>query len=141
MWYNKSTYVEAYMLVRKCKISTNNTDIVQVKTEWTAQINDITDNKDIINQVMKNYLQIQKLANIRMYLVTKDTSGNLSFFEDILDSTTISIRDILQKLLSINTSNITIVFNKKIPVNNTNTLKLICKILHIDFKGIQFITE
>ena len=76
-----------------------------------------------------------------MYLITKDTDGDLSFFEVILKSTTISIRDVLQKLLSINATNLTVVFNKNIPVTNTNTLKLMCKILHISFNGIKFITE
>ena len=129
------------MLVKKYKILTNNTNVMQTKTEWTAQINDLPDNKDIISQVMKDYLQIQKMNSIHMYLITKDKDDNLSFFENILDSTTISIRDVIQKMLSINATNLTVVFNKKIPITNTHTLKLMCKILHISFKEIKFITE
>ena len=129
------------MLVKKYKILTNNTNVMQTKTEWTAQINELTNNKDIISQVMKDYLQIQKMNSIHMYLVTKDADGNLSFFETILDSTTISLRDVIQKMLSINATNLTVVFNKKIPITNTHTLKRICKILHISFDGIKFITE
>lgn len=129
------------MLVKKYKILTNNTNVMQTKTEWTAQINDLPDNKDIISQVMKDYLQIQKMNSIHMYLITKDKDGNLSFFENILDSTTISIRDVIQKMLSINATNLTVVFNKKIPITNTHILKLICKILHISFDGIKFITK
>lgn len=129
------------MLVRKYKLSVNNTDNIQVKTEWVVKINDLDSTKDSIEQVMKNYLQIQKMKDKHMYLITKDTDGDLSFFEVILKSTTISIRDILQKLLSINATNLTVVFNKNIPVNNANTLKLICKILHISFNGIKLITE
>lgn len=129
------------MLVRKYKLSINNTDNMQVKTEWVVKINDLDSTKDSIEQVMKNYLQIQKMKDTHMYLIAKESNRDLSFFETILKSTTISIRDILQKLLSINATNLTVVFNKNIPVGNTNTLKLICKILHIDFKGIKFITE
>lgn len=129
------------MLVRKYKLSVNNTDNIQVKTEWVVKINDLDSTKDSIEQVMKNYLQIQKMKDTHMYLITKDTDGDLSFFEVILKSTTISIRDVLQKLLSINATNLTVVFNKNIPVTNTNTLKLMCKILHISFNGIKFITE
>lgn len=129
------------MLVKKYKILTNNTNVMQTKIEWTAQINDLPDNKDIISQVMKDYLQIQKMNSIHMYLITKDKDDNLSFFENILDSTTISIRDVIQKMLSINATNLTVVFNKKIPITNTHTLKLMCKILHISFKEIKFITE
>jgi hypothetical protein len=129
------------MLVKKYKILTNNTNVMQTKTEWTAQINDLPDNKDIISQVMKDYLQIQKMNSIHMYLITKDKDGNLSFFENILDSTIISIRNVIQKMLSINATNLTVVFNKKIPITNTHTLKLICKILHISFDGIKFITK
>jgi hypothetical protein len=129
------------MLVRKYKLSVKNTDNIQVKTEWVVKINDLDSTKDSIEQVMKNYLQIQKMKDTHMYLITKDTDGDLSFFEVILKSTTISIRDVLQKLLSINATNLTVVFNKNIPVTNTNTLKLMCKILHISFNGIKFITE
>ena len=130
------------MLVKKYKILTNNTDVMQTKTEWTAQINDLPDNKDIISQVMKDYLQIQKMNSIHMYLITKDKDDNdLSFFEVILKNTTISIRDVIQKMLSINATNLTVVFNKKIPITNIHTLKLICKILHISFDGIKFITK
>lgn len=129
------------MLVKKYKILTNSTNVVQTKTEWTTQINDLTNNKDIISQVMKDYLQIQKMNSIHMYLITKDATGNLLFFENILDSTKISIRDVIQKILSINATNLTVAFNKDIPVSNTHTLKLICKILHISFDGIKFITE
>ena len=129
------------MLVRKYKLSVNNTDNIQVKTEWVVKINDLDSTKDSIEQVMKNYLQIQKMKDTHMYLITKESNGDLSFFEVILKSTTISIRDVLQKLLSINATNLTVVFNKNIPVTNTNTLKLMCKILHISFNGIKFITE
>lgn len=129
------------MLVRKYKVTSCNTGAIKVQTEWIAQINDLNNTKDSIEQVMKNYLQIQKMKDTHMYLITKDTDGDLSFFEVILKSTTISIRDILQKLLSINATNLTVVFNKNIPVTNTNTLKLMCNILHISFNGIKFITE
>lgn len=129
------------MLVSKYKVTSCNTSAIKVHTEWITQINDLDNTKDTIEQVMKDYLQVQKMKDTHMYLITKNTNGDLSFFETILKSTTISIRDILQKLLSINATNLTVVFNKNIPVNNANTLKLICKILHISFNGIKLITE
>ena len=52
------------MLVRKYKLSVNNTDNIQVKTEWVVKINDLDSTKDSIEQVMKNYLQIQKMKCI-----------------------------------------------------------------------------
>lgn len=129
------------MLVSKYRMLYDNAGTIKAHTEWITQINDLDNTKDAIEQVMKNYLQIQKMKDTHMYLITKDTDGDLSFFEVILKSTTISIRDVLQKLLSINATNLTVVFNKNIPVTNTNTLKLMCKILHISFNGIKFITE
>lgn len=76
-----------------------------------------------------------------MYLITKDTDGDLSFFEVILKNTKISIRDIIQKMLSIDATNLTVVFNKDIIIKNSNKLKLICKTLNISFNEIKFITE
>ena len=90
---------------------------------------------------MKDYLQVQKMNDTHMYLITKDTDGDLSFFEVILKDTAISIRDIIQKMLSIDATNLTVVFNKDIIIQNSKKLKLICKILNISFNEIKFITE
>ena len=44
-------------------------------------------------------------------------------------------------ILSIDATNLTIVFNKDIIIKNSNKLKLTCKILNINFNEIKFITE
>lgn len=129
------------MLVSKYRISYDNKGTIKTQTEWITQINDLDDTKDTIEQVMKDYLQVQKMNDTHMYLITKDTDGDLSFFEIILKDTAISIRDIIQKMLSINATNLTVVFNKDIIIKNSNKLKLICKILNISFNEIKFITE
>jgi len=129
------------MLVSKYRISYDNTGTIKTQTEWITQINDLDDTKDTIKQVMKDYLQVQKMKDTHMYLITKDTDGNLSFFETILKDTAISIRDIIQKMLSIDATNLTVVFNKDIIIKNSNKLKLTCKILNISFNEIKFITE
>lgn len=129
------------MLVSKYKISYDNTGTIKAQTEWITQINDLDDTKDIIEQVMKAYLQVQKMKDTHMYLITKDTDDDLSFFEIILNNTAISIRDIIQKMLSIDATNLTVVFNNDIIIKNSNKLKLICKILNISFNEIKFITE
>lgn len=129
------------MLVSKYRISYDNKGTIKAQTEWITQINDLDDTKDIIEQVMKDYLQVQKMKDTHMYLITKDTDGDLSFFEIILKDTIISIRDIIQKMLSIDATNLTVVFNKDIIIKNSNKLKLICKILNISLEGIKFITE
>lgn len=129
------------MLVSKYKISYDNTGTIKAQTEWITQINDLDDTKDTIEQVMKDYLQVQKMKDTHMYLITKDTDGDLSLFEIILKDTAISIRDIIQKMLSIDATNLTVVFNKDIIIKNSNKLKLTCKILNISFNGIKFITE
>lgn len=129
------------MLVSKYRISYDNTGTIKAQTEWITQINDLDDTKDIIEQVMKDYLQVQKMNDTHMYLITKDTDGDLSFFETILKNTAISIRDIIQKMLSIDATNLTVVFNKDIIIKNSNKLNLTCKILNISFNEIKFITE
>lgn len=129
------------MLVGKYRISYDNTGTINAHTEWITQINDLDDTKDTIEQVMKDYLQVQKMKDTHMYLITKDTDGDLSFFEIILKDTTISIRDIIQKMLSIDATNLTVVFNKDIIIKHSNKLKLICKTLNISFNEIKFITE
>ena len=129
------------MLVSKYRISYDNTGTIKTQTEWITQINDLDDTKDTIEQVMKDYLQVQKMNDTHMYLITKDTDGDLSFFEVILKDTIISIRDIIQKMLSIDATNLTVVFNKDIIIKNSNKLKLICKTLNISFNEIKFITE
>lgn len=129
------------MLVSKYKISYCNTGTIKTQTEWITQINDLDDTKDTIEQVMKDYLQVQKMKDTHMYLITKNTDGDLSFFEVILKNTKISIRDIIQKMLSIDATNLTVVFNKDIIIQNSKKLKLICKILNISFNEIKFITE
>ena len=129
------------MLVSKYRISYDNTGTIKAQTEWITQINDLDDTKDIIEQVMKDYLQVQKMKDTHMYLITKDTDGDLSFFEIILKDTAISIRDIIQKMLSIDATNLTVVFNKDIIIQHSNKLKLICKTLNISFNTIKFITE
>lgn len=129
------------MLVSKYRISYDNKGTIKTQTEWITQINDLDDTKDIIEQVMKDYLQVQKMKDTHMYLITKDTDDDLSFFEVILKDTAISIRDIIQKMLSINATNLTVVFNKDIIIKNSNKLKLTCKILSISFNEIKFITE
>lgn len=129
------------MLVSKYRISYDNTGTIKAQTEWITQINDLDDTKEIIEQVMKDYLQVQKMKDTHMYLITKDTDGDLSFFEIILKDTAISIRDIIQKMLSIDATNLTVVFNKDIIIKNSNKLKLTCKILNISFNEIKFITE
>lgn len=129
------------MLVSKYRISYDNTGTIKAQTEWITQINDLDDTKDAIEQVMKDYLQVQKMKDMHMYLITKDSDDDLSFFEVILKDTKISIRDIIQKMLSIDATNLTIVFNKDIIIQNSNKLKLICKTLNISFNEIKFITE
>lgn len=129
------------MLVSKYRISYDNNGTIKTQTEWITQINDLDDTKDTIEQVMKDYLQVQKMNDTHMYLITKDTDGDLSFFEVILKDTAISIRDIIQKMLSIDATNLTVVFNKDIIIQNSKKLKLICKILNISFNEIKFITE
>lgn len=129
------------MLVSKYRISYDNKGAIKTQTEWITQINDLDDTKDIIEQVMKDYLQVQKMKDTHMYLITKDTDGDLSFFEVILKNTKISIRDIIQKMLSIDATKLTVVFNKDIIIQNSKKLKLICKILNISFNEIKFITE
>ena len=129
------------MLVSKYRISYDNTGTIKAQTEWITQINDLDATKDTIEKVMKDYLQVQKMKDTHMYLITKDTDGDLSFFEVILKDTKISIRDIIQKMLSIDATNLTVVFNKDIIIKNSNKLKLICKILNISFNEIKFITE
>lgn len=129
------------MLVNKYKISYDNNGTIKTQTEWITQINDLDDTKDAIEQVMKDYLQVQKMNDTHMYLITKDTDGDLSFFEIILNDTAISIRDIIQKMLSIDATNLTVVFNKDIIIQHSNKLKLICKTLNISFNEIKFITE
>lgn len=129
------------MLVSKYRISYCNTGTIKAQTEWITQINDLDDTKDTIEQVMKDYLQVQKMKDTHMYLITKDTDGDLSFFEIILKDTAISIRDIIQKMLSIDATNLTVIFNKDIIIKNSNKLKLTCKILNISFSEIKFITE
>ena len=129
------------MLVSKYRISYDNKGTIKTQTEWITQINDLDDTKDTIEQVMKDYLQVQKMEDTHMYLITKDTDGDLSFFEIILKDTIISIRDIIQKMLSIDATNLTVVFNKDIIIKNSNKLKLTCKILNISFNEIKFITE
>lgn len=129
------------MLVSKYRISYDNTGTIKAQTEWITQINDLDDTKEIIEQVMKDYLQVHKMKDTHMYLITKDTDGDLSFFEIILKDTAISIRDIIQKMLSIDATNLTVVFNKDIIIQNSKKLKLICKILNISFNEIKFITE
>lgn len=129
------------MFVSKYRTSYDNKGTIKTQTEWITQINDLDDTKDTIEQVMKDYLQVQKMKDTHMYLITKDTDGDLSFFEIILKDTTISIRDIIQKMLSIDATNLTVVFNKDIIIKNSNKLKLTCKILNISFNEIKFITE
>lgn len=129
------------MLVSKYRISYDNTGTIKAQTEWITQINDLDATKDTIEKVMKDYLQVQKMKDTHMYLITKDTDGDLSFFEVILKDTKISIRDIIQKMLSIDATNLTVVFNKDIIIKNSNKLKLICKILNVSFNEIKFITE
>lgn len=129
------------MLVSKYRISYDITSTIKAQTEWITQINNLDDTKDAIEQVMKDYLQVQKMKDTHIYLITKDTDGDLSFFEVILKDTKISIRDIIQKMLSIDATNLTIVFNKDIIIQNSNKLKLICKTLNISFNEIKFITE
>lgn len=129
------------MLVRKYKVTSCNTGTIKAQTEWITQINDLDNTKDIIEQVMKDYLQVQKMKDTHMYLITQDNDGDLSFFEVILKDTKISIRDIIQKMLSIDATNLTVVFNKDIIIQNSNKLKLICKTLNISFNEIKFITE
>lgn len=129
------------MLVSKYRISYDNKSTIKTQTEWITQINDLDDTKDAIEQVMKDYLQVQEMKDTHMYLITKDTDGDLSFFEVILKDTKISIRDIIQKMLSIDATNLTVVFNKDIIIKNSNKLKLTCKILNISFNEIKFITE
>lgn len=129
------------MLVSKYRISYDNASTIKAHTEWITQINDLDDTKDTIEQVMKDYLQVQKMKDTHMYLVTKDNDNNLSFFEVILKDTKISIRDMIQKMLSIDATNLTVVFNKDIIIQNSNKLKLICKTLNISFNEIKFITE
>lgn len=129
------------MLVSKYRISYDNKGTIKTQTEWITQINNLDNTKDTIEQVMKDYLQVQKMKDTHMYLITKDTDGDLSFFEVILKDTKISIRDIIQKMLSIDATNLTVVFNKDIIIQNSNKLKLTCKILNISFNEIKFITE
>lgn len=129
------------MLVSKYRISYDNTGTIKAQAEWITQINDLDDTKEIIEQVMKDYLQVHKMKDTHMYLITKDTDGDLSFFEIILKDNAISIRDIIQKMLSIDATNLTVVFNKDIIIQNSKKLKLICKILNISFNEIKFITE
>lgn len=129
------------MSVSKYRISYDNKGTIKTQTEWITQINDLDDTKDTIEQVMKDYLQVHKMKDTHMYLITKDADGDLSFFEIILKDTAISIRDIIQKMLSIDATNLTVVFNKDIIIKNSNKLKLICKILSISFNEIKFITE
>lgn len=129
------------MLVSKYRISYDNNGTIKTQTEWITQINDLDDTKEIIEQVMKDYLQVQKMKDTHIYLITKDADGDLSFFEIILKDTAISIRDIIQKMLSIDATNLTVVFNKDIIIKNSNKLKLTCKILNISFNEIKFITE
>lgn len=129
------------MLVSKYRISYDNNGTIKTQTEWITQINDLDDTKEIIEQVMKDYLQVQKMKDTHMYLITKDSDGDLSFFEIILKDTAISIRDIIQKMLSIDATNLTVVFNKDIIIQHSNKLKLICKTLNISFNEIKFITE
>lgn len=129
------------MLVSKYRISYDNTGTIKAHTEWITQINNLDDTKDTIEQVMKDYLQVQKMNDTHMYLITKDTDGDLSFFKIILNDTAISIRDIIQKMLSIDATNLTVVFNKDIIIQHSNKLKLICKTLNISFNEIKFITE
>lgn len=61
------------MLVSKYRISYDNNGTIKTQTEWITQINDLDDTKEIIEQVMKDYLQVKKKRKILICILLQKT--------------------------------------------------------------------
>lgn len=106
------------MKLQKYEMCLSDKNIIEIKRQWIAElpnIGDACDNPNVIDQIMRDYLQIHKYPEEHVYMICTDNKlKNPILFEigiGTANSAIINTKGILQRALLANASTIVLIHN------------------------------
>ena len=106
------------MKLQKYEMCLNNKNIIEIKRQWVAklpEIGDACDSPSVIDQIMRDYLQINKYPEEHVYMICTDNKlKNPILFEIGIGNATsaiINTKGILQRALLANATTIVLIHN------------------------------
>ena len=126
------------MKLQKYEMFLNDKNIIEIKRQWVAElpeIGDTCDSPNVIDQIMRDYLQIHKYPEEHVYMICTDNKlKNPILFEIGIGTATsaiINTKGILQRALLANATTIVLIHNhpsgdttfSKLDINIINDLK------------------
>lgn len=106
------------MKLQKYEMCLSDKNIIEIKRQWVAElpnIGDACDDPSVIDQIMRDYLQIHKYPEEHVYMICTDNKlKNPILFEigiGTANSAIINTKGILQRALLANASTIVLIHN------------------------------
>lgn len=117
------------MKLQKYEMCLSKKNIIEIKRQWVAElleIGDACDSPSVIDQIMRDYLQIHKYPEKHVYMICTDNKlKNPILFEigiGTANSAIINTKGILQRALLANATTIVLIYNH--PSGDTTFSKL-----------------
>lgn len=106
------------MKLQKYEMFLNNKNIIEIKRQWVAELPEIEDacsSPSVIDQIMRDYLQIHKYPEEHVYMICTDNKlKNPILFEigiGTASNVIVNIKGLLQRALLANASTIVMIHN------------------------------